>query len=351
MKEMVYKFIDEGKREHKEMMEFICDFQTTNELLFKEKNNSLIELRFGVQDLLKVINNTPLIDCEVKRVTTRGGKTTTEDAQNNNNVHAEEPVAVNHDVPVESNEVLTNDQPQKPTNLLSTLHKLRELLENDESDSFLSRELEKSIDQSDLESWESVKSNAKNDSDSDEPIQHITSINTPYLGWRVCIDYRKHNDATRKDHFPLPFIDQIMPFGLCNTPATFQRCTTTIFHDMVEDFMEVFMDDFSVFSNSFDCCLTNLDRMLARCEKTNLVLNWEKCHFMENEGIVLGHKISRAGFNIEIKDKRETENLAADHLLRLKNPDLGTFTEKEIANEFPNKHLMILKAEFNYDEP
>ncbi|GJU04732.1 reverse transcriptase domain-containing protein [Tanacetum coccineum] len=73
---------------------------------------------------------------------------------------------------------------------------------------------------------------------------------------------------------------------------------TTIFHDMVEDFMEVFMDDFSVFGNSFDCCLANLDRMLARCEETILVLNWEKCHFMVKEGIVLGHKISRAGIEV-----------------------------------------------------
>ena len=75
-----------------------------------------------------------------------------------------------------------------------------------------------------------------------------------------------------------------IPFGLCNAPATFQRCMIAIFHDMVEDFMEVFMD--------FDHCLMNLDRMLARCEETNLMLNWEKCHFMVREGIVLGHKIS-----------------------------------------------------------
>ncbi|GKE52027.1 reverse transcriptase domain-containing protein [Tanacetum coccineum] len=89
-----------------------------------------------------------------------------------------------------------------------------------------------------------------------------------------------------------------MPFGLCNAPATFQRCMTAIFHDMVKDFMKFFMDDFSVFGNSFDCCLANLDRMLARCEETNLVLNWGKGHFMVKEGIVLGHKISRAGIEV-----------------------------------------------------
>ncbi|GJY24070.1 reverse transcriptase domain-containing protein [Tanacetum coccineum] len=137
-------------------------------------------------------------------------------------------------------------------------------------------------------------------------------------GWRVCIDYRKLNDATRKDHFPLPFMDQMlerlagneyycfldgfsgyfqipidpqdqekttftcpygtfayrrMPFGLCNAPGTFQRCMMAIFHDMIKKMMEVFMDDFSVFGNSFGTCLSHLDKMLKRCEDTNLCLN------------------------------------------------------------------------------
>ncbi|GJR99378.1 reverse transcriptase domain-containing protein [Tanacetum coccineum] len=126
------------------------------------------------------------------------------------------------------------------------------------------------------------------------------------------------NDATRKDHFLLPFMDQMlerlagneyycfldgfsgyfqipidpqdqekttftcpygtfayrrMPFGLCNAPGTFQRCMMAIFQDMIEEMMEVFMDDFSVFGDSFSSCLSHLDKMLKQCEDTNLVLN------------------------------------------------------------------------------
>ncbi|GKB81362.1 reverse transcriptase domain-containing protein [Tanacetum coccineum] len=155
---------------------------------------------------------------------------------------------------------------------------------------------------------------------------------------------RKLNEATRKDHFLLPFMDQMierlagnefycfldgflgyfqipidpqdqekttftcpygtfayrrMPFGLCNAPGTFQRCMMAIFHDMIEMTMEVFMDVFSVFGDSYDSCLSNLEKMLKRCEDTNLVLNWEKCHFMCREGIVLGHKISKSGIEVD----------------------------------------------------
>ncbi|GJX76584.1 reverse transcriptase domain-containing protein [Tanacetum coccineum] len=164
------------------------------------------------------------------------------------------------------------------------------------------------------------------------------------IGWRVCIDYHKLNEATAKDHFPLPFMDQMlerlarnkyfyfldvfsgyfqipidpmdqekttftypfgayayrrMPFSLCNAPDTFQRCMLAIFHDMTEESVKVFMDDFSVFGNSFDHCLNNLDKMLQRCKDLNLVLNWEKCHFMVKEGIVLGHKESGAGLEVD----------------------------------------------------
>ena len=140
----------------------------------------------------------------------------------------------------------------------------------------------------------------KNDNNELIPTRTVT-------GWRVCIDYQKLNNATRNDQFPLPFIDQIverlfgydyycflngysgynqipiasedqekttftypygtfayrqMPFGLCNAPATFQRCMMSIFSHMIEKYMEVFMDDFSVFGSSFDDYLSNLSLVL-----------------------------------------------------------------------------------------
>ncbi|GJV88594.1 hypothetical protein Tco_1532532 [Tanacetum coccineum] len=76
-------------------------------------------------------------------------------------------------------------------------------------------------------------------------------------------------------------------------------CILAIFHDMIEESVEVFMNDFSVFRNSFDNCLNNLDKMLQRCKDAHLILNWEKCHFMVKEGIMLGHKVSEAGLEVD----------------------------------------------------
>ncbi|KAJ9552285.1 hypothetical protein OSB04_016330 [Centaurea solstitialis] len=138
-------------------------------------------------------------------------------------------------------------------------------------------------------------------------------------GWRVCIDYRKLNDATRKDHFPLPFIDQMLErlagneyycfldgfSGYVQIPIDPEDQEKTTFTCPFGTFayrhnrMEVFMDDFYVFGNSFDDCLSSLDRVLARCEESHLVLNWEKCHFMVREVIVLGHKISKDGLEVD----------------------------------------------------
>ena len=90
-----------------------------------------------------------------------------------------------------------------------------------------------------------------------------------------------------------------MPFGLCNAPATFQRCMMSIFSDYVEKIIEVFMDDFTVYGNSFHECLANLEKILQRCLETNLVLNYEKCHFMVSHGLILGHIVSAKGIEVD----------------------------------------------------
>nr|GEW50115.1 reverse transcriptase domain-containing protein [Tanacetum cinerariifolium] len=135
-------------------------------------------------------------------------------------------------------------------------------------------------------------------------------------GWHVCIDYRKLNESTRKDHFPLPFMDQMLERLAGNQYYYFldgfARCMMAIFHDMIEKTMEVFMDNFSVFRNSFQTCLSHLEKMLKRCEDINLCLNWEKSHFMVKEGIVLGHKIS--------KNRIEVDKAKVDVITKLPHP-------------------------------
>ena len=86
-----------------------------------------------------------------------------------------------------------------------------------------------------------------------------------------------------------------IPFGLCNAPTTFQRCMMSMFSDLVEEGMEIFMDEFLVYGSSFEKCLENLETVLQMCQEKNLALNWEKCHFIVIKGIVLGHKIYAVG--------------------------------------------------------
>ncbi|GJX44212.1 reverse transcriptase domain-containing protein [Tanacetum coccineum] len=573
MEEMLNKLIDEGKREHEEMRAFIYDFQTNNELLVKERNNSLIELRFGVQELLKVINNVPIINCDVKGVTTRGGKTTTQDVHDNDtNVLQKKPVVVEPEKPVGSNEVLTNDQPQttsepvvQPSNETQTPpvpfpRRLRKEKERGSTEKVF-RKLEATPHQ--LAFHRSISLNAKimpytmykklgleepkatrmsleladssdgnNESDPENSIRRLDSANTSYpvtqgttkrddvksehlysasaneinekkpelknlpqhleyayhhgdksfpiiissklsekekisllhalekqkgaIAWKmsdikgISLSYCTHkilmeddykpviqpqrrlnpkvqdvvkneimklldsgliylisdrilpntnrSGGSRKDYLHLSLWDfrlQNMPFRLCNAPATFQRCMTAIFHDMVEDFMEVFMDDFSVFGNSFDCCLANLDRILARYDETNLNVPFElMCDASDFAvGVVLGKRndgkfkpIYYASNAQEHYTTTEKELLTVvfpfdkfpqylilsktvvytdysalkylfskedtkPRLIRLENPDLGTFTEEEIIDEFPDEHLMILKVDLNNDEP
>nr|GEZ10706.1 DNA-directed DNA polymerase [Tanacetum cinerariifolium] len=258
-------------------------------------------------------------------------------------------------------------------------------------------------------------------------------------GWRVCIDYHKLNEATRKDHFPLPFMAQMldrlaknefycfldgffgyfqipidprdqekitftcpygtfayrrMPFGLCNAPGTFQRCMLAIFHDMVEKTMEVFMDDFSIFGNSFENCLSRLDKIA----KVDVIAKLPHPTTVKGVRSFLGHagfyrrfiqdfsKISRPMTHLLEKntpfiffedcikafqtlkkklteapiliapnwdlpfelmcDARDfaigAENLAADHLSRLENPYENMLDPKGINETFPLETLSMV---------
>nr|GEZ12120.1 reverse transcriptase domain-containing protein [Tanacetum cinerariifolium] len=134
-------------------------------------------------------------------------------------------------------------------------------------------------------------------------------------GWRGYLQIPVDPQDQEKTTFTCPyetFAYRRMPFGLCNAPGTFQRCIMAIFHDMIEKMMEVFMEDFLVFGNSFETCLSHLDKMLKQCDDTNLCLNWEKSHFMVKEGIVLGHKIS--------KNRIEVDKAKVDVIAKLPHP-------------------------------
>nr|GEZ65489.1 hypothetical protein [Tanacetum cinerariifolium] len=264
--------------------------------------------------------------------------------------------------------------------------------------------------------------------------------------WRVCIDYRKLNDATRKDYFPLSFMDQMlerlagneyycfldgfsgyfqipidpqdhekttftfpygmfayrrMPFGLCNAPGTFQRYMMAIFHDMIEETMEVFMDDFSVYEDSFLSCLSHLDKMLkcnfavvavlgqrkskhfqpihyasktmtnaqahyttTKKELLAVVYAFEKFRpylvfsstIVYTDHSALKYLLTKQDakprllrwilllqeFYVIIRDKKRAENLAADHLSRLENPIQSDLEKKEITKTFPPETLRMV---------
>jgi len=217
----------------------------------------------------------------------------------------------------------------------------------------------------------------------------------------MCIDYQRLNTATRKDHFSLPFMDQMieklagqafyyfldgysgynqiavaledqektaftcpfgvfayrrMPSGLCNSSTTFQRCMLSIFSDMIKKNIEVFMDDFSVFGNSFDQCLIHLDAVLKRCTETNLILNWEKCHFMVNEGIVLGHQISAKGIEVDQAKIKVIEKLPPPVNVKgvrsfLRHAGSYQCFIKDFSKiSKPLCYLLVKENDFNFDE-
>ncbi|GJZ78810.1 reverse transcriptase domain-containing protein [Tanacetum coccineum] len=601
MEEMLQKFIDEGKREHKEMRAFICEFRTTNELLFKERNNSLSELntidsfpsklrkgkeeaqqRKFLENLKQLHINLSFIEAlsqMPKYAKFLKGLLT-------NKAMLEEACTVTMNERCST--VLLNKQPLKEQDLgsftipcdIGHLHINNALADLGARISLMPYTM-----------YEKLGNESDDNSDIRMPIRRIDPVNTPYLeaqkivgtdgvkserlysassneidekkpvlkdlphhleyaylhgnksfpiiipsklsekekmlllqvlekrkgaiawkmsnnkgislsfcthkilmgddfkpviqpqrrlnpkvqdvvknkivklldlvtGWRVCIDYRKLNDATRKDHFSLPFIDQMlerlsrneyyyfldgflgffqipiapedqekitltcpygtfayrrMAFGLCNAPVTFQRCmtinnTTGFYQRFIKDFSMIskpmtqllmkdakfdFSDDCKKAFNILKEKLTTMPIIISTDWNVPFELICDASDFAV--GAVLGQRIDRKFKLIYYASKTlndaqehytttEKELLAVvfsfdklcpylilsktivytDHsalkylfskqdakprIIRLENPDLGVFTEAEIVDEFPNKHLMILKAKLNNDEP
>ncbi|GKA57909.1 reverse transcriptase domain-containing protein [Tanacetum coccineum] len=132
------------------------------------------------------------------------------------------------------------------------------------------------------------------------------------------------------------------------------ECMMAIFHDMIEKTMEVFMDNFSVFGNSFLTCLTNLEKMLKRCEDTNLALNWEKSHFMVKEDAkarLLRWVLLLQEFDFKVTDTKGAENYAADHLSGLENPYENVLDPKEINENFPLETLNTVTSRGDQSTP
>ena len=205
-------------------------------------------------------------------------------------------------------------------------------------------------------------------------------------GWRICIDSRKLNKATRKYHFPLLFLDQMLDRlagheyycfldgysgynQIAIAPEDQEKTTFTcpygtlafrrmvIFSDMVEKTIEVFMDDFSVLGSSFDNCLENLILVLIRCEETNLVLNWEKCLFMVQEGIVLGHRISARGIEVDRAKIEAIEKLPPPSSVKGIRSFLGhAGFYRRFITDFsqiakPLSNLLVQGTPFEFDAP
>lgn len=187
----------------------------------------------------------------------------------------------------------------------------------------------------------------------------------------MCADYKELNAATKKDHFPLPFIDQVLdnlagkqyfsfldgfsgynqikivledqekttftcpwgtytylvlPFGLCNAPATFQRTVINIFSDISLNAMDIDMDDFTTYGERFGKALSNFNKVLQRCKDHQLSLNNEKCFMMMTKGIVLGHHISHLGINVNLAKIEVTKNLPVPTKLKDVRSFLGHAT-------------------------
>jgi hypothetical protein len=168
-----------------------------------------------------------------------------------------------------------------------------------------------------------------------------------------------HPDDQHKTTFTCPygtFAYGRMPFGLCNALTSFQCCIMAVISEFIEEIVEAFMDDFSVYGKTFKDCLANLDKVLTRCAEVDLVLNWEKCHFMVKQGIVLGHVISERGIEVEKAKVETVEQLPTPTDVKSLRSFLGHARfYRRFIKDFskitkPLMHLLQKDVAFDFDE-
>nr|GEW30392.1 reverse transcriptase domain-containing protein [Tanacetum cinerariifolium] len=365
MEEMLYKFIDKGKREHEEMGAFIKEFKTTNKLLLKERNNSLCELNFEVYGLLKSINDAQLSNYVVKGVTTRGDlgvslSLTPYTMYEKLGLGEPKPIRVSLELAdrpflatawamidvfnkkitprVGNKEVIFDvDQSIKRSlfeddkcygfDYLDTTIQLKtqELLEYDQLDSFLVNNLEKNINQSDLGSCD------KADDDFETPIWRIEQVNTPYSKSQET----KRPDKTQSTSIP-------------PAPTELTKNTRTERPSLHLEYTYLKGDEYCPVIISSR--LTNKDK-ISLLQSTLIIMLGSICSVnkMPNQGLSDGFCFCKDSTSkLKIKGAK---NLADDHLSRLENPNMGELIKEEILDKFPDENLMILKAKLNDEEP
>src|SRR6266487_3209359 len=188
---------------------------------------------------------------------------------------------------------------------------------------------------------------------------------------RFCVNYKPLNDVTKKDNYPLPRIDEIldslngaqwfttldlasgywqikvreedrektafitkfgtfefkvMPFGLCNAPATFQRIMNKVLGDSIHKYVMVYLDDVIIYSKSFEEHLRHIEDVLNRIRRVNLRLKAEKCHFGASELQFLGHVVGKDGVKPDPEKVEKIENYTIPRNIRELRGALGLFS-------------------------
>ncbi|GKA50135.1 hypothetical protein Tco_0743208 [Tanacetum coccineum] len=306
MEEMLDKFIDEGKREHEEMEIFIKEFRTTNELLLKERSNLLSELKIEVNELSKVIGNVLIPKNKVKGMTTRGGKMTSEATPskeiNETGINKNAP-RFEHDVQEEPHDVgMKNKSSSIPERTTQPLVKPQQ-----SSISFSNR-----IPPTEDEEWHGI-----------DDLDNTINIETQKL-----LDN-----------------DQLDPFLLKGMEKSINQSDLESCNSIGDEFDN---------NSNVEMSIRRIDQSIPELKDLPSHLEYAYLHGNKSFPVIVSSKLSEEEkiSLLQVLEKRKgVEDLAVDHLFRIEDPHMEVLTKREIADEFPNKYLMLLKSKFNDDDP